>query len=221
MGYILTLTLNLTLQVKVDCPQNNRDLNQGVLHLWSKVGDPSLNGWWVIVRTNLVTEGGREGRTDGTDGQNGRMDGRTDGPGRTDGRTDGLTDGGNDNTRRPKLASGKSISAAGIGQCFPTCAGIEMASIKWRVTWREPPQYCRTILSIMPVGLMSTILGQWLHLIRPHLTSPMQSSELGHSKSHHQLWLALSQETGLAISQVGELTPGDGFCCCKPPTNQN
>ena len=55
-------------------PQNNRDLNQGVLHLWSKFGDPSLNGWWVIARTNLVT--------------------------------DGRTDRGNDNTRRPKLASG-------------------------------------------------------------------------------------------------------------------
>ena len=59
-------------------PQNNRDLNQGLLHLWSKFGDPSLNGWWVIARTNLVT----------------------------DGLTDGRTDAGNDNTRRPKLASG-------------------------------------------------------------------------------------------------------------------
>ena len=25
-------------------PQNNRDLNQGILHLWSKIGDPSLKG---------------------------------------------------------------------------------------------------------------------------------------------------------------------------------
>ena len=25
-------------------PQNNRDLNQGILHLWSKFGGPSLNG---------------------------------------------------------------------------------------------------------------------------------------------------------------------------------
>ena len=37
--------------------KNNRNLNQGVLHLWSKFGDPSLNGWWVIARTNLVTDG--------------------------------------------------------------------------------------------------------------------------------------------------------------------
>ena len=38
-------------------PQNNRDLNQGLLHLWSKFGDPSLNRSWVIARTNLVTDG--------------------------------------------------------------------------------------------------------------------------------------------------------------------
>ena len=30
---------------------NNRDLNRIVLHLWSKFGDPSLNGWWDNVRT--------------------------------------------------------------------------------------------------------------------------------------------------------------------------
>ena len=33
-------------------PQNNRDLNQGLLHLWSKFGDPSLNGSRVIARTS-------------------------------------------------------------------------------------------------------------------------------------------------------------------------
>ena len=33
-------------------PQNYRDFNQGILHLWSKFGDPSLNGWWVMVRTS-------------------------------------------------------------------------------------------------------------------------------------------------------------------------
>ena len=36
--------LNVTLKVKVDGPRNNRDLNQGVLHLWSKFGDLSLTG---------------------------------------------------------------------------------------------------------------------------------------------------------------------------------
>ena len=33
-------------------PKNNRDLNQGVLHFWSKFGDCSFSGWQVIVRTN-------------------------------------------------------------------------------------------------------------------------------------------------------------------------
>ena len=33
-------------------PENNRALNQGLLHLWSKFGDPSLNGWWIIARTS-------------------------------------------------------------------------------------------------------------------------------------------------------------------------
>ena len=37
-------------------PQNDKDLNQGLLHLLSKFGDPSLNGWWDIMRTNLVTD---------------------------------------------------------------------------------------------------------------------------------------------------------------------
>ena len=33
-------------------PKTHRDLDQGLLHLWSKFGDPSLNGWWVIARTS-------------------------------------------------------------------------------------------------------------------------------------------------------------------------
>ena len=33
-------------------PKNNRDLNQGLLHLWSQFGDSSLNGWWIIARTS-------------------------------------------------------------------------------------------------------------------------------------------------------------------------
>ena len=32
--------------------KNDRDLNQGLLHLQSKFGDSSLNGWWVIARTS-------------------------------------------------------------------------------------------------------------------------------------------------------------------------
>ena len=33
-------------------PKNNRDLNPGLLHFWSKFGNSSLNGWWVIARTS-------------------------------------------------------------------------------------------------------------------------------------------------------------------------
>ena len=58
--------------------QNNMYLNQGLLHLWSKFVDPSLNGWFIIVRTSSWL---------------------------TDTRTH--THAGNDNTRRPKLAAGK------------------------------------------------------------------------------------------------------------------
>ena len=32
-------------------PQNFKEHNQGLLHIWSNFGDPSLNGWWVIVQT--------------------------------------------------------------------------------------------------------------------------------------------------------------------------
>ena len=64
--------------------QNNMDLNQGLLHLWSKFGDPSLNGFQVIAQTSKWLPHTRTGRWTVT-----------------------KTDAGNDNTRRPKLASGK------------------------------------------------------------------------------------------------------------------
>ena len=35
LSQILTLKLNLTLKVKVNHPQNDMDLQQGLLHLWS------------------------------------------------------------------------------------------------------------------------------------------------------------------------------------------
>ena len=41
-----------TKQKKTHKKTNNRDLNHGLLQLWSKFGDPSLNGWWVIARTS-------------------------------------------------------------------------------------------------------------------------------------------------------------------------
>ena len=69
-------------------PQHNKGLNQGVLHLFSKFGDPSLNGWWVIARTSTWFIHRQ------TDTQ--ILHGRTDA---------GIDK--NDNTRRTKLVSAK------------------------------------------------------------------------------------------------------------------
>ena len=117
IGWILT-------EVKFDLegqgqlpPLNNRDLNQGVLHLWSKFGDPSLNGSRVIARTSKWL----------THRQ-------------TDRQTHTHTDAGNDNTRRPKLASGKNESGTMLIECshndmtdVNNCHG-ETDSISWQIT---------------------------------------------------------------------------------------
>ena len=63
------------------------DLRKDLLHLWYTFGDPSLNEWLIIAQTKLVTHG--------------RPDRRTSGHRPTQ------TNGGKDNTRSPKLASGK------------------------------------------------------------------------------------------------------------------
>ena len=64
--------VNFDFEVKFDLegqgqspPQNNRDLNQGLLHLRYKFGDPSLNACWVIARTSKWLPHGRtDGHTD-------------------------------------------------------------------------------------------------------------------------------------------------------------
>ena len=38
-------------------PKNDRDLNQCVLHLWSKFSDISLNGWWMSYGTDKLKMG--------------------------------------------------------------------------------------------------------------------------------------------------------------------
>ena len=45
------IKLNLTCQAQSH--KNNRDLDHGILHLWSKFGGRCLNGWWVIERNSL------------------------------------------------------------------------------------------------------------------------------------------------------------------------
>ena len=62
--------------------QNNKDLNQGLLHLWFRFGDPSLNGSRIIARTSKwlthrLTHTHRHTHTH--------------------------TDAGDDNTRRPRV----------------------------------------------------------------------------------------------------------------------
>ena len=81
------------MKVKVDHPQINRDLNQGILHLWSKLGAPSLTG------DQLSGGQARNWRTD----------------------TQTQSDAGNNNTRRPKLASGKNLRTKFYWTffCFP------------------------------------------------------------------------------------------------------
>ena len=101
--------VNLDFQVKIS-PQNNRDLNQGLLHFWSKFGDPSLKGSRVIARTRKWL---------------------------THRQTHTHTDAGNDNTRKPILASGKnwwsySPESLNSGQNRRFFAPCELK--KWRTT---------------------------------------------------------------------------------------
>ena len=87
-------------------------LNLGLLHLWSKFGDPSLNGWWVIEWTSSWL----------THTQ-------------TDGRTHRQTDAGNNNTRRTKLASGKNLALKPVVKVTGKITQInyELADSYWSV----------------------------------------------------------------------------------------
>ena len=113
--------------------QSNRGLDQGILHPWSRFGDPSLNGWWVMVQTrewgeflkfNLTLKVKVKhpktieilSKVFCTQAQGWHTHARTHTHTRADGwRTNGRTDihkhtntdAGNNNTQRPKLASGK------------------------------------------------------------------------------------------------------------------
>ena len=71
MGLIWILRLNLTLKFRLIILQNKRDLNQGALHLWSKFGDPSLNGsramaWTSKSLTYIQTDRHRRTQTQAT-----------------------------------------------------------------------------------------------------------------------------------------------------------
>ena len=48
----MILKLSYIWHAKLNKRQNDKDLNQDILHLWSTFGGLSLKGWWVIARTN-------------------------------------------------------------------------------------------------------------------------------------------------------------------------
>ena len=86
-----TTLLKTKLPCILQCDGYNRDLNQGLLHIWSKFDNPIFNGWRVMVN--------RLG-----------ADTHTRPPTQTDVR--------NDNTRRPKLAWGKKQHSTSVHTLF-------------------------------------------------------------------------------------------------------
>ena len=55
---ITGLKLKITLKIEINQSQNNRDLNNAKMHLWSKFGNPDFNQWWLVARTNSQTQNG-------------------------------------------------------------------------------------------------------------------------------------------------------------------
>ena len=148
-GKFWLLKLNSTLKVKIDCPQNNRDhLNQGVLHLWSKFGDPSLNVFRVIARTSKWLTHKH-----------------------THGHTDTPTDADNGNTRGPKLASGKNSDTRAFnspGARF----NIKMTSYQYRKSHCGdktilPPSYLHNGISY--TGKMASLYWIRARIYSTHL----------------------------------------------------
>ena len=86
--------------------QNNRDLNQGVFQIWSKFGDPSLKGHELLCGQ----------------AHDWPMEGWTDKP----------TNAGNNNIRRPKLASGNKNTKMWYFSLSDSSAIEHVASIPFR-----------------------------------------------------------------------------------------
>ena len=90
--------------------QNNKDLlDQGLLHLWSKFGDPSINSWWVTARTSSWLMG-------------------------THTHTYAYTHAGNDNIWGPNLTSVKNLN-----NCEKWCTVITLWMISNYTTYTVPP----------------------------------------------------------------------------------
>ena len=97
----------------------------GCLHLWSKFGDPSLKGWRVIAPTSKWLPHGR---------------------------TDTQTDAGNDNTRRPKLASGKN---SGLNYSTMPYILLQFSLITTQVF---------LVTEFMMISHRSEVLALWRHI---------------------------------------------------------
>ena len=108
--------VNFKFEVKFDLegqgqspPRTIGILAKDFYNLWPKFSDPSSHGWCVIARTSKCLPHTQ-----------------------TDGRTHRQTDAGNDNTRRPKLASGKNA--------IPLIHDL----ISWFLTWLPGCYYARS-----------------------------------------------------------------------------
>ena len=132
------------LKVNLNHAQINRDLNSATMHFWSKFGNPNFNRWWVM--TWITSKSWEEflllisiwpWRSRSIAPKTIRIlawvfytsypnlvilawMGDELGDTRTDGYTDRQTDTGNDNTRRPKLASGKNGTDTNHGTIYLT-----------------------------------------------------------------------------------------------------
>ena len=139
--------VNFDFKVKFDLegqgqspPKNNKDLNQGLLQLWSKFGDPSLNGWCVIAWTSKWLPHTR-----------------------TDEQTHTQTDAANENTQRPKLASGTKLTRISAS-LSPASAGNQ-ARLSWHhhnyISWKVTPYdwICRQQLSDIRLKVLLPYLG--------------------------------------------------------------
>ena len=129
MGSILSLKLNLTLKVKVNCPKNNSDLNQGVL-----LSGPNLVILaWTVDELSL--------------GQ------------AHDWRTHRHTHihAGNDNTRRPKLASGKKLAYGPAWQAaLMTRLTIVSPALKRAVVFSNSSHVRNQVWGVCDICLLSS-----------------------------------------------------------------
>ena len=165
------------------------------MHLWSKYGNPDFNQWWLIARRNSQTQNGvnfdfevkfdLEGQGQSLPKTIGILTKGfyTYGPNmvilawtpdelsrrqtwwRTNGLTEGRTDAGNDNTWRPKLASGKKTIVMNF---FFYQQRNALASDKYDMTWhRYHQQHGPVLLIEINWQWFSNLASDWLAAVLP------------------------------------------------------